>query len=139
MINSAHIIFFFFVSAFAVSDTAAVDGQSIFKSLIPKQFLTSIFKVNYLNVHDVNLQPYCHLLSRRVRVHERSRVQGVQRLYEKRSEEKNCCARNSAMVSRDASRKWSGEKSLLRSSAMSCCGFFLLLPRLLIQHNALFA
>ena len=116
------------MSAFAVSDTAAVDEQSIFKSLIPKQFLTSFFKVNYLNVLDVNLQPYCHLLSRRVRVHERSRVQGVQSMsYEKRSEEKNFYKKRRYGLARRVETR--GEKSLLRKVALClAAGFFGFFP-----------
>src|SRR5215831_9122155 len=55
-------------------------------------------------------------------VHVRRRVQGVQRLYEKRSGEKNCEKQRYSLARRVEVR--GGEKSLLRSSTMSCCALF---------------
>ena len=67
--------------------------------------------------------------------------QGVKRLlmsYESEVEKKLLCEKQRYGLARRV-KTGSEEKSLLRSSAMSCCALFRLLPRLLIQHNALFA
>jgi hypothetical protein len=76
-----------------------------------------------------------------MRVHVRRRVQGVQRLvmsYEMRRGQR-IAVRETALCFTRRVETESAEKSLLRSSAMSCHALFRLLPRLLIQRNALFA
>jgi len=101
--------------------------------------LTSFFKTNYLHVYDNSSATV--LLLQRMHVHVRGRIQGVQRLlmsYEKRSGKKLLFEKQRYGLARRV-ETGSEEKSLLRSSAMSCCALFRLLPRLLMRRNGVFA